>query len=100
VNLDTLVAELDAYFRVADVREDDWGAVFEQVYAAPYWRDFVEPGWEGSWKGLMVRGAADVDRVVTTVFPGDEIFARVEPRTLVFTEHPLDFADAPGFLPW
>ena len=100
MHLDALVAELDAYFRVSDVREDDWGQVFEQVYGDSYWRDYVEPAWPGSWKGLMVRGAADVERVVTTVFPGDEIFERVEPRTLVFTEHPLDFADAPGFLPW
>jgi putative NIF3 family GTP cyclohydrolase 1 type 2 len=100
VNLDALAADLDDYFRVGDVREDDWGSVFDQVYDAPYWRDYVEPAWVGWWKGLMVRGAADVERVVTTVFPGDDIFASVEPRTLVFTEHPLDFADVPGFLPW
>ena len=100
VNLDVLVAELDGYFRVQDVREDDWGPVFEQVYPEPYWREYVAPGWPGWWKGLMVRGADEVERVVTTVFPSDEIFARLEPGTLVFTEHPLDFADVPGFLPW
>jgi putative NIF3 family GTP cyclohydrolase 1 type 2 len=100
VNLDALVAELDDYFRVADVAEDDWGPVFEQVYDEPYWREYVEPGWPGWWKGLMVRGGADVERIVTTVFPRDGIFARFDPRTLVFTEHPLDFADEPGFVPW
>ena len=100
MNLDALVAELDAYFRVGEVREEDWAPIFDGVYDEPYWREYVEPAWPGWWKGLMMRGAADVERVVTTVFPGDEIFSRLEPRTLVFTEHPLDFADAPGFLPW
>ena len=101
VNLDPLVRELDAYFRVAEVREDtDWGEVLDSVYRESYWREYVEPAWVGSWKGLMVRGAGDVGRVATCVFPSDELIAALEPRTLLFTEHPLDFADAPGFLPW
>ena len=41
--LDAIVAELDAYFRVPDVRDDDWSAVFETVYPEPYWRDHAEP---------------------------------------------------------
>ena len=32
VMLAELVAELDAYFRVPDVRDDDWSEAFEQVY--------------------------------------------------------------------
>jgi putative NIF3 family GTP cyclohydrolase 1 type 2 len=99
VELAAIVAELDAYFRVPDVRDDDWSRAFDDVYPEPYWRDYAEPGYEGRWNGLMVRGADTVDRVVTCVFPSDRIVAGLEPRTLLFSEHPLDFADRPGFLP-
>ena len=99
MKLEELVSELDRYFRVPDVRDDDWSRAFEQVYAEPYWLDYVAPGWEGRWNGLMVRGAEDVERVVTCVFPSDRIVETLGPATFVFTEHPLDFADEPGFLP-
>jgi putative NIF3 family GTP cyclohydrolase 1 type 2 len=99
VRLDDLVHDLDAYFRVADVENDDWSPAFEAVYSEPYWRDYVEPGYEGKWNGLMVRGDEEVQRVVTCVFPSDRIVAGLEPGTLLFSEHPLDFADEPGFLP-
>lgn len=97
--LDAIVAELDAYFRVPDVRDDDWAPIFAEVYAEPYWRDHVAPGYEGRWNGLMVRGADEIDAVVTCVFPSDRIVAGLPPRTLLFSEHPLDFADRPGFTP-
>ena len=97
--LDAIVAELDAYFRVPDVRDDDWGPVFGDVYDEPYWRDHVAPAYEGRWNGLMVRGGDEVDRAVTCVFPSDRIVEELPPRTLLFSEHPLDFADRPGFLP-
>jgi putative NIF3 family GTP cyclohydrolase 1 type 2 len=99
VRLDDVVSELDAYFRVPDVTDDDWSPTFDAVYDEPYWRGYVEPGYEGKWNGLMVRGAGDVVRVATCVFPSDRIVAGLEPGTLLFSEHPLDFADEPGFLP-
>ena len=100
MKLDDLVLELDAYFRVPDVRDDDWMPGFAHCYGDdPYWRDYVEPGYEGRWNGLMVRGADEVEGAVTCVFPSDRIVAAVEPATLLFSEHPLDFADVPGFLP-
>lgn len=99
MKLDALVAELDAYFRVADVRGDDWSPAMTQVYPEPYWREYVVPGWEGRWNGLMMHGADEVERVVTCVFPSDRIVSELEPGTFVFTEHPLDYADEPGFLP-
>lgn len=99
MQLAELVAELDAYFRVPAVRGDDWSPAFEQVYPEPYWRDYVEAGWEGRWNGLSVRGVGEVERVVTCVFPSDRIVAALEPGTFLFSEHPLDFADEPGFLP-
>lgn len=99
MKLAQLVAELDAFFRVPDVRDDDWSRAFEQVYPEPYWREYVVPGWEGRWNGLSVRGADDVERAVTCVFPSDRIVEELEPATLLFSEHPLDFADEPGFLP-
>ncbi len=94
MTLDELVERLDAYFRVPDVRNDDWAPIFEALYPEPYWRDFAEPGYEGRWNGLFVRGAGDVERVATCVFPSDEIVSRLEPRTFLFSEHPID--DAPG----
>ena len=99
MRLEAVVDGLDAYFRVADVRNDDWLPVFDQVYEDPYWRDHVEPGYEGRWNGLMVRGGDEIERVVTCVFPSDRIVAGLEPRTLLFSEHPVDYADEPGFLP-
>ncbi len=99
MKLAELVAELDAYFRIPDVRGDDWSKAFELVYPEPYWREYVLPGWEGHWNGLSVKGADGVERVVTCVFPSDRIVDELAPGTLVFTEHPLDFADEPGFLP-
>jgi len=99
VRLDDVVAELDAYFRVHEVQNDDWAPAFEAVYDAEYWREYVEPGYEGRWNGLMVRGSGDVERVATCVFPSDRIVEGLSLGTLLFSEHPLDFADEPGFLP-
>jgi putative NIF3 family GTP cyclohydrolase 1 type 2 len=99
VKLDAIVEDLDAYFRVPDVRDDDWAETFEHVYPEPYWREYTVPGWEGHWNGLAVRGANKVRQVVTCVFPSDRIVAGLKPATLLFTEHPVDFADEPGFLP-
>jgi putative NIF3 family GTP cyclohydrolase 1 type 2 len=97
--LDELVAELDAYFRVPEVENDDWSEAFANQYPEPYWREYAEPRYEGRWNGLMVQGAPEVDRAVTCVFPSDAVIAGLEPRSLLFSEHPLDFADEPGFLP-
>lgn len=95
MRLDPLVAELDAYFRVPLVRN---ASRFAGVYA-DYWQEFTEPGYEELRNGLMVRGADDVARAVTCVFPSDRIVASLEPRTFLFSEHPVDLVDEPGFLP-
>ena len=99
MRLDRVVAELDAYFRVPDVRGDDWSELFALVYPDPYWREFAEPGYDERWNGLLVRGDDEVGRAATCVFPSDAVVAQLEPRTLLFSEHPLDFGDEPGFLP-
>jgi putative NIF3 family GTP cyclohydrolase 1 type 2 len=99
VKLDRVVAELDAYFRTLDVRGDDWAPEFELLYPDPYWRAYVEPGYEGRWNGLMVRGAEHVERVATCVFPSDRIVASLAPGGLLFSEHPVDLVDEPGFQP-
>ena len=96
---DELVGALDAEFRVAEVRDDDWGEIFAQVYPEPYWRDHVEPGYEGRWNGLMVRGADEVACAVTCVFPSDRIVAGLAPGTFLFSEHPIDDVDEEGFQP-
>jgi len=99
MNLADLADELDAYFHVELVTLDDWSVEHERCYPEPYWRDYVEPGYPERWNGLMVRGGDEVERAVTCVFPSDAIVEALEPRTLLFSEHPLDFADRPGFLP-
>ncbi|MFN2472052.1 MAG: Nif3-like dinuclear metal center hexameric protein [Gaiellaceae bacterium] len=99
MRLADLVAELDGYFRIPLVDDDDWSRLFANVYATPYWREYAEPGYEERWNGLMVRGVDEVARAATCVFPGDEVVARLEPGTFLFSEHPLDYADEPGFLP-
>jgi putative NIF3 family GTP cyclohydrolase 1 type 2 len=100
VRLREVVAALDAYFRVPDVRGDDWSEEHDFLYPDPYWRAFAEPGYEGRWNGLVVRGAEDVVRAATCVFPSDSIIASLEPRTLLFSEHPIAFEDdVEGFAP-
>jgi putative NIF3 family GTP cyclohydrolase 1 type 2 len=99
MRLDELVARLDKYFRIADVRGDDWSPGFEACYPEPYWREFVEPEYATRWNGLMARGAAEAERVVTCVFPSDAIVGSLEAGTFMFSEHPLDFAEVTGFHP-
>ena len=99
MNRDELVGLLDAYFGTRDVRGDDWADLFELVYPEPYWRDYAEPAYEGRWNGLLVRGAGEVERAATCVFPSDRVIAGLDAGTFLFSEHPIDYADEPGFLP-
>jgi putative NIF3 family GTP cyclohydrolase 1 type 2 len=96
---DELVGLLDAYFGTQEVRGDDWADLFELVYPEPYWRDYAEAGYEGRWNGLLVRGADEVERAATCVFPSDRVIASLPPGTFLFSEHPIDYGDEPGFLP-
>jgi hypothetical protein len=95
MDLATLVDELDLEYRVAAVRGDDWADIFAEVYPDPYWREYAEPGYEGRWNGLMVRGANEVAGAATCVFPSDAVIAAVDQGTFLFSEHPVDFADEP-----
>jgi len=94
-----LVELLDDYFGTREVRGDDWSDLFELVYPDPYWREFAEPGYEGRWNGLLVRGGEDVTRVATCVFPSDRVVGLLAPGTFLFSEHPIDYGDEAGFLP-
>ncbi|HSD04111.1 MAG TPA: Nif3-like dinuclear metal center hexameric protein [Gaiellales bacterium] len=96
---DELVRLLDAFFGTLEVRGDEWADLFELVYPDPYWREYAEPGYEGRWNGLLVRGSDRVERAVTCVFPSDRIIAGLAPGTFLFSEHPIDYGDEPGFLP-
>jgi putative NIF3 family GTP cyclohydrolase 1 type 2 len=96
---DELVRLLDAFFGTLEVRGDDWADLFELVYPDPYWREYAEPGYEGRWNGLLVRGADDVARVATCVFPSDRVIAGLERNAFLFSEHPIDYGDEAGFLP-
>jgi putative NIF3 family GTP cyclohydrolase 1 type 2 len=96
---DSLVGRLDGYFRTLDVQGDDWAPEFALVYPDPYWREYAQPGYEGRWNGLLVRGADEVTRVATCVFPSDRIVSLLAPGTFLFSEHPIDYGDQAGFLP-
>jgi putative NIF3 family GTP cyclohydrolase 1 type 2 len=98
VELDEITGQLDAYFLVDRVTRDDWSRAFEHAFGDPG-GGAVEPGFRRRWAGLAVRGGAAVDRAVTCVFPGDELIDGLEPRTLLFSEHPLDYSDRQGFGP-
>lgn len=94
MKLGGLVAELDGYFRVAEVENDArW---YED--SDSYWRDYVEDDWLERRNGLMVRGGDEIDRASTCVFPSARIVDGLQPRTLLFSEHPVDLEDEPGFL--
>ena len=95
MTLDELVDELDAYFGVPGVRGD--AAWYRDD--DPYWREYVEPGWLERRNGLMVRGGGAVRRAATCVFPSVRIVDELEPETFLFSEHPVDLEDEPGFLP-
>jgi putative NIF3 family GTP cyclohydrolase 1 type 2 len=100
VRLDAVVSELDSYFRVPDVENDDWSGIYDHVYPDPYWRSFAEPGYEGRWNGLLVRGDEEVDRAFTCVFPSDAIVVSLPARSFLFSEHPIVFEDdVEGFEP-
>jgi putative NIF3 family GTP cyclohydrolase 1 type 2 len=99
VRTDELVEALDAYFRVPEVTTDDWAPLFETLYPDQYWREYVEPGYEGRWNGLMVRGSEEVGQAATCVFPSDQIVAGLEPGTFLFAEHPVDLAEGDVFTP-
>ena len=100
MRLDDLVADLDEYFRVRDVENDDWGPTYDALYPEPYWREFAEPAYERRWNGLLVRGSSEVRQARTCVFPSDAIVAAVEPESLLFSEHPIAFEDdVEGFAP-
>jgi putative NIF3 family GTP cyclohydrolase 1 type 2 len=96
---DELIRRLDDYFGTRAVRGDEWADLFELVYPDPYWRGYAEPGYEGRWNGLFVAGADEVTRAATCVFPSDRVIAALAPGTFLFSEHPIDYGDEPGFLP-
>jgi putative NIF3 family GTP cyclohydrolase 1 type 2 len=98
VRLDALIRALDELFRVDRVTRDDWSTPFAHAYGADTrWRATLEAGFCERWAGLAVRGDAEVEQAVTCVFPGDDVIAALEPRTLLFSEHPLDYSDRGGF---
>src|SRR4051794_27336279 len=101
MELASIVVGLNALFGVDRLSRDDWGVAFAHAYGEEdeRWREVLEPAFVERWAGLAVAGAPTVDRVVTCVFPGDGLIAQLEPQTLVFAEHPLDYSERGGFAP-
>lgn len=108
MNQAELVRKLDEYFAVKDFNERElWPQKIPSADLAVY-RRYVTPDFlEGTWNGLMLDNALEVDRVYLVVFPGqavlDTILAleleREAPGALIFTHHPADFEESDrGFL--
>mgnify|MGYP001254062623 CR=1 FL=1 len=108
MNQAELVRKLDDYFavKVFDEREQ-WQQKIPAADLAGYRRYAVPEFLEGSWNGLMLDNALEVDRVYLVVFPGqavlDTILAleleREAPGALIFAHHPADFEESDrGFL--
>jgi putative NIF3 family GTP cyclohydrolase 1 type 2 len=98
VRLDLLTGELDRLFSVERLTHDDWSTPFAHAYGDDSgWRAVLEPRFRERWGGLAVRGDDEVEQAVTCVFPTDELIESLEPRTLLFSEHPLAYSDRGGF---
>ncbi|HLY28370.1 MAG TPA: Nif3-like dinuclear metal center hexameric protein [Aggregatilineales bacterium] len=103
-----LVARLDTFFNVAAFDESSGRRFFPAGYESMF-EHFAAPGFlTGSWNGLMLDNAKDLDRVYLIVFPAqsvlDEIIAReVErgaPGAMIFCHHVCDYRESgPGFVP-
>jgi putative NIF3 family GTP cyclohydrolase 1 type 2 len=103
MNQAELLQKLDAFF---DIQAFDESAFWEQIIPpedmSVYHRfaeaDFVE----GSWNGLMLDSAPEIDRVYLIVFPDQAVLDTVlalelergAPGALIFAHHPADFEEA------
>jgi len=102
-----LVNRLDTYFNVQVFDESGfWPNVIPPGDITVY-RSFAEDFVQGTWNGLMLNNADEIDRVYLVVFPGqavlDTILAleleRGAPGALIFAHHPVDFEESGrGFL--
>lgn len=98
-----LVRKLDEYFEVARFDERGrWQGIIPADDRVVYQRYALPEFLEGSWNGLMLDHAEEVDRVYLVVFPGqavlDTILAleleRSAPGALIFAHHPADFEES------
>jgi len=106
INQDELVAKLDTFFEIASFDESRSRKYLPAGYESILAR-FATPNFlSGSWNGLMLANAEEIDRVYPIVFPGqsvlDEIIAReVErgaPGAMIFSHHLHDYQESgPGF---
>lgn len=108
MNQAELVRKLDDYFAVRNFDErEEWQQKIPAADFAVYRRYAVPDFFEGTWNGLMLDNALEVDRVYLVVFPEqavlDTILAleleREAPGALIFAHHPADLEESDrGFL--
>lgn len=96
-SLDTLVADLDTFFALAESGADPaFSRFLPTVYAeeAIPWQSWTEPAFGVHFNGLMLRGDASVGTVFLSAFPSDEVLtqflAQATPGDLLFLHHPIN----------
>jgi putative NIF3 family GTP cyclohydrolase 1 type 2 len=113
VDLDTLVAQLDALFDLASAEPDvAMSRHVPRVYAAAGvdWQRWTTPTFAERFNGLMVRGAPRVGQVFAACFPSAEVLDQwldvAEAGDLLLSHHPIDIRNgsahgrwAEGFVP-
>lgn len=96
MNAAELAARLDAYLDLDRFESDDFAIIPEFCREAgiPF-EEFATPSFLRRFNGLMLDNTTEVSRVLTLVFPSDEVLAEVLRRAgsepaLIFTHHPMD----------
>ncbi len=96
-SLDTLVADLDVFFHLAESGADPaFARFFPAVYADEEipWQAWTEPRFSVHFNGLMLRGDATVGAIFLSAFPSDEVLthflAEAAPGDLLFLHHPIN----------
>jgi putative NIF3 family GTP cyclohydrolase 1 type 2 len=107
MNLDSMAAELDAFFEIDALPPDSpFRYLVPETYLGTGIRleTHFESAFLESFHGLMMRNGRDVERVYTAVFLSDEIVGKVVARpgkdALLICHHPLVMETSDrGFLP-
>ncbi len=103
MNQGELIQKLDTFFAVQKYDErEHWQRRIPPAALSAYEQLARAEFFQGTWNGLMLDSAAQVDRVYLIVFPGqavlDTILAleleRGAPGALIFAHHPSDFEES------
>lgn len=108
INQADLVTKLDTFFEISAYDDSGQQSDFPPGYESIFAR-YATPGFaEGSWNGLMLDNAAQVDRAYLIVFPSQAVLdtiigrevQRGAPGAIIFSHHASDYQEGgPGSAP-